>query len=118
MDLLLRLFLNLVDNAVKYTPENGRVTIQAQQNADDVQVSIADTGPGIAVEHLPHLFERFYRVEEDRGRTGSADGQSGAGLGLAIAHEIARAHGGTLTAKSKAGQGTIFLVQLQQDAVQ
>ena len=116
LDLLLRLFLNLVDNAVKYTPEGGRVTIQGQQSAGDVQISIADTGPGIAAEHLPHLFERFYRVEEDRARTGATGGQSGAGLGLAIAYEIARAHDGTLTATSEASQGTIFLVQLPQGA--
>ncbi len=117
LDLLLRLFLNLLDNAVKYTPEGGQVTIQGQQSAGDVQISIADTGPGIAAEHLPHLFERFYRVEEDRARAGSAGGQSGAGLGLAIAYEIARAHEGTLTATSEVGQGTAFLLQLPRSQV-
>ncbi|UCG26359.1 MAG: HAMP domain-containing protein [Chloroflexota bacterium] len=112
LNLLLRLFLNLLDNAVKYTPENGRVTVQGRQQTGKTQVAISDTGPGIAAEHLAHLFDRFYRAEEDRARTGAAGGQSGAGLGLAIAYEIARAHGGTLTATSEAGMGTIFMVQL------
>ena len=114
LDLLLRLFLNLLDNAVKYTPEHGQVTIQGQHLASHSQITIGDNGPGIAPEHLPHLFDRFYRVEEDRARTGSPDEQAGAGLGLAIAYEIARAHGGTLSVKSDqtAAQGTSFILQL------
>lgn len=110
-DLLIRLFLNLMDNAVKYTPENGRVTIQARRSAQSIQTAISDTGPGIAAEHLPHLFERFYRIEGDRARR-SENGQGGAGLGLAIAYEIARFHGGDLSVQSEVNQGTTFFVQL------
>ncbi len=111
-DLLIRLFLNLLDNAVKYTPENGRVTIQAHQGTQSVQTAISDTGPGVAAEHLPHLFERFYRIEGDRARRWSGNGQGGAGLGLAIAYEIARFHGGKLSVQSKVDQGTTFFVRL------
>ncbi|MGH2542672.1 MAG: sensor histidine kinase, partial [Ardenticatenaceae bacterium] len=112
MDLLIRLFLNLLDNAVKYTPVNGQVTVQAQKQAYHVRIEIRDTGPGIAASYLPHLFERFYRVEDDRSRHAQDNGHRGAGLGLAIAHEIVRAHGGTLSVQSEEGEGTIFFVQL------
>lgn len=112
LDLLIRLFLNLLDNAIKYSPVGGEVTVRAIRMADGVQVSIRDAGPGIASEHLPHLFERFYRVEGDRARSWGEDGQGGAGLGLAIAYEIARSHGGRLSVESVVGQGSTFLVQL------
>ncbi|MCA9948064.1 MAG: HAMP domain-containing protein [Anaerolineales bacterium] len=108
MDLLIRLFLNLLDNAVKYTPENGRITIHANQDTTDLRITITDTGPGIATEHLPYLFERFYRVETARSRNGTEAG--GAGLGLAIAHEIARAHGAQLQVDSQLDQGTTFII--------
>ncbi len=106
-DHLTRLFLNLLDNAVKYTPHGGQVTVHAAHQATQVRVAISDTGPGIPEEALPHLFERFYRVAADRSRE-----TGGAGLGLAIAHEIARAHGGTLAVQSEVGQGTTFTVVL------
>lgn len=114
LDLLLRLFLNLLDNAVKYTPEDGRITLQGCYLEAATQLTVRDSGPGIAAGHLPHLFDRFYRVEEDRARRSSTNGQSGAGLGLAIAHEIARAHGGTLSVESDqvAGDGTTFVLRL------
>lgn len=105
MDLLIRLFLNLLDNAIKYTPAGGQVTVTAENSAAQVRITVQDTGPGIAPEHLPHLFERFYRVEGDRTRL---DG-GGAGLGLAIAREVARAHGGDLTVQSEVGDGTTFV---------
>lgn len=108
IDLLIRLFLNLLDNAVKYTPVNGRVSVAARQIDDQLSISISDTGPGIPPEHLPHLFERFYRVESDRARRGNNGDRGGAGLGLAIAYEIARAHGGRLEVSSQPGQGTTF----------
>jgi heavy metal sensor kinase len=111
-DLLLRLFLNLLDNAVKYTPENGRVIITAEQNDTNTIISITDTGPGIPPEHLPHLFERFYRVDGGRSRGQHNHNQGGAGLGLSIAYEIARAHSGSLTAQNKLGEGATFIVQL------
>jgi heavy metal sensor kinase len=106
-DHLIRLFLNLLANAVRYTPSGGRVAVLAQDKEGCVQVSVSDTGPGISPEHLPHLFERFYRTEAARSRD---DG--GAGLGLAIAYEIARWHGGTLEVESAPGHGTTFTVQL------
>jgi two-component system phosphate regulon sensor histidine kinase PhoR len=111
LDLLIRLFLNLLDNAIKYSPVGGEVTIRAYRTAGGIQISVHDTGPGIASEHLPHLFERFYRVEGDRARFWGEDGQGGAGLGLAIAYEIARSQGGKLSVESEVGQGSTFRVQ-------
>lgn len=115
LDLLIRLHLNLLDNAVKYTPSGGRVAVAAAQMGTDVAISISDTGPGIPAAHLPYLFERFYRVESDRSRQWRDNGQGGAGLGLAIAYEIARSHHGNLTVQSESGLGTTFVVQLPQD---
>ncbi|NJM75650.1 MAG: HAMP domain-containing protein [Acaryochloridaceae cyanobacterium RU_4_10] len=102
-DHLIRLFLNLLDNAIKYTPVDGQVNIKAVQQDGAVWVTVSDTGTGIAPEHLPHLFERFYRVEAARSRKAG-----GTGLGLAIAHEIVRLHGGTLIVQSTIHQGTSF----------
>jgi heavy metal sensor kinase len=116
MDLLIRLFLNVLDNAVKFTPENGRISLNASLNDDHVQITITDTGPGIAANHLPHLFERFYRAESDRVRKFGGNGRGGAGLGLAIAHEIARFHGGTLAVQSTQGQGTTVVTQIPCDS--
>jgi signal transduction histidine kinase len=112
IDLLTRLFLNLLDNAIKYTPPDGRVSISARTEARAVKIAVRDTGPGIAHEHLPHLFERFYRVESDRGRRWGENGKGGAGLGLALADEIVRVHGGRLSVESEPGQGATFLVEL------
>ena len=109
MDLMIRLFLNLLDNAIKFTPVGGRVSVEAGRSSTEVTIAIRDTGPGIPAEHRARLFERFYRVGGDRSRP---DGQGGAGLGLAIAYEIARAHGGTLLVHSTLGQGTAFLLTL------
>ncbi len=104
-DSLIRLFVNLIDNAVKYT-EQGVITISAEpKNSQLLAVTIHDTGLGITPEHLPHIFDRFYRVDESR----STDG---IGLGLAIAHDIAHAHGGTIEVESEVGEGTTFVVQL------
>lgn len=103
-DYLISLFLNLLDNAIKYTSCGGRVTIRAVSTHSTICVAFVDTGPGIAPEHIPHLFERFYRVEAARG--------GGAGLGLAIAHEIACLHGGSIDIKSAPGQGSTFTVCL------
>lgn len=108
LDLLIRLFLNLLDNAVKFTPINGRIGVNATSEKSGLHIAVTDSGPGIAPEHLPHLFERFYRI--DAARTRSIAASSGAGLGLSIAHEIARAHGGQIEVISQAGQGAIFTV--------
>jgi signal transduction histidine kinase len=101
--------LNLLDNAIKFTPPGGRVWVETLRSGEQVTIAIRDTGPGILAEHQAHLFERFYRVGGDRSRT---DGQGGAGLGLAIAHEIARAHGGSLRVESTLGEGTTFFLKL------
>lgn len=112
LDLLIRLFLNLLDNAIKYTPPGGRVTLSARADEDEAVIAVRDTGPGIAAEHLPHLFERFYRVEEDRARFLEEEGEGGAGLGLAIAAEIARVCGGGIEVESRVGEGACFTVRL------
>jgi len=115
MDLLIRLYLNLLDNAIKFTPPGGQVTVRGEQQDEQVVVSVHDTGPGIPAEHLPHLFERFYRVEDGRARD-RANGQGGAGLGLAIAYEIARFHGGVLTVQSEPGRGTTIAARLPRES--
>ncbi|MCL6547473.1 MAG: HAMP domain-containing protein [Alicyclobacillus sp.] len=102
-----QVFVNLVGNAMRYTPAGGEVTVTVRQRGDEVQVSVADTGPGIAPEHLPHLFDRFYRVEEARSR-----GNGGMGLGLAIAKEFVEAHKGRIEVESRVGMGTVFTVTL------
>ena len=112
LDLLIRLFLNLLDNAIKYTREGGRAAVAAWAEGSDAVVAVQDMGPGISSEHLPHLFERFYRVEADRARSLQDDGHGGAGLGLAIAAEIARVHGGSIGVQSEMGEGTTFTVRL------
>ena len=103
-DALIRLAVNLVDNAVRYT-ERGEVRLSARAQGDWALIEVSDTGAGIPPEHLPHLFERFYRAE-------AARSPGGAGLGLAIADQIARAHGGRIEVDSALGVGTTFLVYL------
>ncbi len=104
---LTRLFGNLLENAVRHTPPTGRIDVSAYAEGHTVTVFIADTGEGIAPAHLPHVTERFYRVDAARAR---ADG--GTGLGLAICLSIAHAHGGTLTLHSAEGAGTTVRVCL------
>ncbi|QNI71717.1 cell wall metabolism sensor histidine kinase WalK [Cyanobium sp. NS01] len=104
-DHLIRLFLNLLDNAVKHTPAAGEVSLQARATEAGVQVILRDTGIGIPPEHLPHLFERFYRVEKSRSRA-----LGGTGLGLAIAQEIVLRHHGQISVASEPGVGTTFTI--------
>lgn len=106
-DRLIRLFLNLLDNAVKYTPAGGNVTAVVSRRGCGVEVAVMDTGSGIPPEHLPHIFERFYRVDKARSRS-----EGGVGLGLAIAEHIAELHGGSIRVASELGKGTIFTVSL------
>ncbi|KYC42824.1 histidine kinase [Scytonema hofmannii PCC 7110] len=106
-DHLTRLFLNLLDNAIKYTDSEGQVTVKAQGEKGHVKVIFTNTGKGIKAEHLPHLFERFYRAESDRSRD-----TGGSGLGLAISHEIVRLHRGTIHVTSQPDQLTNFTVKL------
>ena len=105
---LVRLFTNLLTNAARHTPPDGQITITAARRPDgQAVVTVSDTGDGIAPEHLPHLGERFYRVDSARSRT---DG--GTGLGLSIVRSIADAHGGTLAFSSEPGKGTVVTVTL------
>jgi signal transduction histidine kinase len=103
LSLLSQLLLNLVENAVKYGKQDGYVHISAEIVEDQVRIKVSDNGIGIPAQSLPHLFERFYRVDTSRDR-------SGTGLGLSIALWIAKAHGGEIRVESKPGQGTCFTV--------
>lgn len=106
-DRLKQLILNLTDNAIKYTPPGGKVSLSLSKKAGWSQVEISDTGIGIPAENLPHIFERFYRVDKARTRS-----QGGSGLGLSIAKWIAQAHGGAIRVTSTVGEGTTFIVTL------
>ena len=108
-----QLILNLVTNAVKYTPAGGRVRITLAEDPQRVTLAVSDTGIGIAPGDLPHIFDRFYRADIARTRTGE---RAGAGLGLAICRWIAEAHGGTIDVQSRPGRGTTFTVALPRDA--
>ena len=103
-DRLEQVFSNLLDNALKHTPPGGEISISARQTSSDlVEITVADTGPGISPQELPHVFRRFYSA--DAAKTGT-------GLGLAIAREIVRAHGGDIEARSALGGGAQFIVRL------
>jgi signal transduction histidine kinase len=106
-DLLLQLMLNLGDNAIRYTPSGGQVTFGWRMNESQVQLRVQDTGIGISHEHLPYLFERFYRVNKARSRA-----EGGVGLGLAISQWIAEAHRGSIHVESAPGKGSTFTVLL------
>jgi len=101
------MLINLLDNALRYTSSGGTVTVSIEEVGNTVVIAVQDTGPGIAPEHLPHLFERFYRAESARDRE-----SGGVGLGLAIVKEIAEAHGGTVRVASEVGKGSVFTVTL------
>lgn len=104
---LRQVFLNLITNAIKYTPDHGRVEISLDVAGDEVVVTVSDTGVGIAPEHLPHIFERFYRIDSARNRQ---DG--GTGLGLAIVQAFVKAHQGRIEVNSLPGQGSSFAIFL------
>jgi heavy metal sensor kinase len=106
-DLLLQLLLNLLDNAIKYTPSGGEVTAGWSTDGSQVSLWVHDTGVGIASEHLPHIFDRFYRVDKARSRA-----EGGVGLGLSICRWIAEAHGGSISVESLPGKGSTFTVRL------
>ena len=113
-DRMTQVFLNLIGNAMRYTPDEGTITVEigaelepAGSEASVVVAAIADTGPGIAPEHLPYIFDRFYRSDDARDRN-----SGGMGLGLAIAKEFVAVHGGSIEVKSKLGIGTTFIVKL------
>lgn len=106
---LRQLFLNLITNAIKYTPAGGKVDIGLGVHPENVTFAVRDTGIGIAAADVPYIFERFWRADRVRSRMSE---RGGFGLGLAISQWIAQAHGGTLTASSRLGRGSLFTVTL------
>jgi heavy metal sensor kinase len=104
-----RMLSNLLDNAIKYTPSGGTVTVSVSEDDTHVFISVKDTGCGISPSDLPRVFERFYRSDQSRS-------QSGIGLGLSLARAIVRAHGGEITATSTPNQGSTFTVTLPKSA--
>jgi heavy metal sensor kinase len=106
-DRLKQVLLNLVDNAVKYTPQGGRVTMSLSKDDTWVKIAVQDTGIGIEAENIPNLFDRFYRVDKARSRDAG-----GTGLGLAIARSVVEAHNGKITVESQLGKGSTFTVWL------
>jgi len=105
--LLEQAIANLLDNAIKYGPAQGTITVRAEGSESDVGIHVIDRGPGIEAEFIPRLFERFYRVDKARSRK-----HGGTGLGLAIVKHIAQAHGGRVEVRSKPGEGSTFSIHL------
>ena len=104
---LRELFLNLLDNAVRYTPGGGTITVSLRRDGSWARAAVRDTGVGIPAEHLSSIFKRFYRVDKSRSRS-----EGGAGLGLAISQRIAEVHGGRIEVESELGKGSVFTVFL------
>jgi len=105
-DKVKQIALNLFQNAIQHTsPIGGMITVAVRPRQDGAELAVVDNGTGIAPEHLPHLFERFYRIDSSRART-----HGGAGLGLAISRSLAELHGGTIRAESRDGEGSAFIV--------
>lgn len=108
-DRLKQLLLNLVANAIQYTPPGGDIFLSLSKLGDQARIIVRDTGPGIPAQDLPHIFDRFYRAEKSRTRSMT----SGFGLGLSIAHWIVEHHGGQIKVESKEGKGTTFVIWLE-----
>jgi signal transduction histidine kinase len=106
-DRLYQVIFNLIDNAVKYTPEGGDIQVDVNATDGYANLQVRDDGPGIPEADQPHVFDRFYRVAKDRSRK-----TGGSGLGLAICRMTAEAHGGAITVESKPGEGSCFRVRL------
>ena len=104
------MLVNLVDNAIKYTP-NGGVTVSAADDGEFLKILVRDTGPGIPPQSIPRIFERFYRVDAGRSREAG-----GTGLGLSIVKHIVLLHGGTVGVESTPGNGSIFFFTLKKGA--
>jgi len=109
-----RMLSNLLSNAIKFTPEGGRVSVTVARVGEEAELCVEDTGRGIPAEHLPHIFDRFYRV---RGKDEQASPEKGLGLGLSFVSWIVRAHGGSVDVQSEHGKGTKFRVKLPLSGV-
>jgi signal transduction histidine kinase len=105
---LVQVLQNLIRNAIRFTPPGGIILGTADRGEQGIEISIHDTGTGIAPEVLPHVFERFFRAEQSRSRAAG-----GSGLGLAIAKELVEAMGGTISVESKVDEGSTFTIRLQ-----
>jgi two-component system sensor histidine kinase MtrB len=103
---------NLASNAIRHTPQGGSMTLRAEADDGRVRIAVQDSGPGIAPEHLPHVFDRFYKAEASRAGTSVA---SGSGLGLSIVQAIVHRHGGTVGAANAAEGGAVFEISLPHD---
>ncbi len=108
-DRLRDLFRNLIENAIKYSPDGGAIAIRAREEAEATIVEVSDSGIGISADDLPYVFERFYRADSE-----IVDAAGGSGLGLYIARAIVRAHGGKIDAGSESGRGTTFTISLHK----
>ncbi|WP_297991178.1 two-component system histidine kinase PnpS, partial [uncultured Anoxybacillus sp.] len=108
---LKQIFINLINNAIAYTPAGGRVTVSIEKDDKQLHVHVSDTGIGIEQKEIPRIFERFYRVDKARSRN-----SGGTGLGLAIVKHLVEAHHGTISVKSEVGVGTTFTVHFRVDA--
>jgi signal transduction histidine kinase len=102
---LRQVFANLLDNALKYTPDGGRVEISAEERAQEVVITVQDTGPGVPPEEIPRVWERLYRGDKSRS-------QRGLGLGLSLVRAIVNAHGGRIELQSTVGHGSVFIIHL------
>lgn len=109
-ELLYQVWMNLISNAIKYTPHGGEISVSATVEHEKYVIKIMDNGQGIASEHLAHIFDRFYKVDQVRSREGNEDNSTG--LGLAIVQKIVHLHQGTVEVLSKEGEGTTFVVTL------
>jgi signal transduction histidine kinase len=106
---LRQILSNLVENAVRYTPDGGTVTVFSERAPDAIRIGVRDTGVGIAPDHLPRIFERFYRVDPARSRDAG-----GTGLGLSIVRHLVEAHGGRVHAESAISRGTTVIASFPQ----
>jgi two-component system, OmpR family, sensor kinase len=105
---LIQMTMNLLDNAITYTPEGGSITLSTTVENGKARLSVQDTGIGMAAEHLSHIFERFYRVDPAHAITA----QNNSGLGLSIVEWVVKAHNGSITVESQPGKGSTFTVLL------
>jgi signal transduction histidine kinase len=108
-DRVTQVLVNLLDNALRYTPAGGMITLSATQIQEGVAIAVKDSGPGIPAEDLNHLFERFYRGDKSRQRE-----QGGSGLGLAIAKSLVESQGGRIRVESQLGEGATFIIELPE----